>query len=225
MNIREELFNLKDEEYRKFNSKLIPTVAPELVIGVRTPLLRKLAKEFAKGSEATAFLKQLPHKYYEENNIHALLIAEMDNFNCAIRATEQFLPYVDNWATCDTPSPKVFRQNTQQLLPHIEKWLNSSHTYTVRYGIKALMDMFLDESFDVKYLEMVSRVESNEYYVNMMIAWYFATALAKQPKATLPYVETKRLKKWVHNKTIQKAIESYRIDKNTKDYLKTLKIT
>jgi len=224
MELQEELFRLKDEGYKSFHSRLMPTVPCEKIIGVRVPKLRKLAKEFAKKPEAECFLKQLPHTYYEEDNIHAFLIAGVKDFDDALYLTESFLPCIDNWATCDMMSVKVFKKNAELLLPHIEKWLESKHTYTVRYGIKAFMDMFLDERFDEKYLERVSQISSDEYYVNMMIAWYFATAIAKQLDATLPYIEGKRLSAWVHNKTIQKAIESYRIDEKTKDYLKTMKV-
>ena len=224
MDIRTELFKLKDEEYKKFHAKLMPTVDCDRIIGVRVPKLRKLAKEFSKDTEAQVFMEKLPHYFYEENNVHALLIAEIDDFDCALRETERFLPYIDNWATCDMLSLKVFKKNAERLLPYIDKWLGSNHIYTVRFGIKALMDMFLDKNFDVRYAEKICEIKSDEYYVNMMIAWYFATALAKQTDAILPYIEEKRLAPWVHNKTIQKAIESYRIDQKMKEHLKTLKI-
>lgn len=224
MNICEELFSLKEDTYKAFQSRLMPTVNPECIIGVRIPLLRKLVKEFSKQQEAKEFLKELPHRYYEENMVHNLLIGEISEFDEAIIARERFLPYVDNWAVCDLPMPKVFCRNKEKILPYVEKWLTSEHTYTLRYGIKVLMDLFLDNEFDEKYLGMVSRIKSDEYYVNMMISWYFATALAKQSEYVMPYIENKRLATWVHNKTIQKAIESYRIDEKTKEYLKTLKI-
>ncbi len=223
MNITEELFRLKDEKYRDFQAKLIPTVEPKRIIGVRMPLLRKLAKEFAKMPEAEIFMTDLPHKYYEENNVHMLLISEIKDFDKTLCALECFLSYVDNWSTCDMPPMKVFKDNPERLLPYIKKWLKSEHTYTVRYGIKALLDMFLDERFDSAYPELVSEVKSDEYYVNMMIAWYFATALAKQYDAVLPYITEKRLDPWVHNKAIQKAMESFRIDAVKKSFLKKLK--
>ncbi len=223
MNICEELFELKDDEYRKFNSRLLPTVNPERIIGVRVPLIRKLVKKFSKLPDAAKFLKELPHKYYEEDLVHVLLIGEIRDFDVAIEARERVLPCIDNWAVCDVPMPKVFCRNKERLLPYAEKWIKSEHPYTVRYGIKVLMDLFLDGDFDIKYPEMVSRIKSDEYYVNMMIAWYFATALAKQYGAVLPYIEGQRLEPWIHNKTIQKAVESYRIDAETKNYLKTLK--
>lgn len=224
MNIRNELFKLKDEEYRKFQSKLIPTVAPERIIGVRMPMLRKLVKEFLKNGDTECFLMELPHKYYEEDIIHALVIAQICDFEKALTEIWKFLPYIDNWAVCDMPPIRVFAENRRRLLPYVEKWLGSEHTYTVRFGIKVLMDMFLDEDFDSRYPAMVAMVKSEEYYVNMMIAWYFATALAKQYDEVIAYIEEKRLAPWVHNKTIQKAVESYRIGDEVKEYLKTLRL-
>lgn len=223
MDIRTELFRLKDEEYRKFYAKLMPTVKYERIIGVRIPVLRKLAKKFAKTDEAQMFLNQLPHDFYEENNIHALLLAEITDFDSALRETERFLPYIDNWATCDMPPLPAFKNNPFRVLPHVEKWLKSNHTYTVRYAIKVLMDFFMEERFDPRYPEWVCAVKSDEYYVNMMIAWYFATALAKHYDDVLPYITDGRLSLWVHNKTIQKAVESYRINLETKKFLKELR--
>ncbi len=223
MNIREELFKLQDGKYREFHTRLIPTVNHERIIGVRVPMLRKLVKDFAKTPGVEAFLKELPHKYYEEDLVHVLLIGEIKDFDDAIEARERFLPCIDNWAVCDVPMPKVFCRNKERLLPYVEKWLTSKHAYTVRYGIKVLMDLFLDDDFDIKYPEMVSCIKSDEYYVNMMIAWYFATALAKQYDAVLPHIKERKLEPWTHNKTIQKTVESYRIDAETKNYLKTLK--
>lgn len=222
--VQETLFGLQDLKYRDFHARLMPTVDSELVIGVRTPALRKFAKEFSKMPESEIFLTQLPHKYYEENNLHGFLIAGMKDYDRCIREVDRFLPYVDNWATCDLMSPKIFKKHLPELLEQIKVWIASEHTYVVRFGIGMLMSFYLDEAFDERYLEMVSSVRSEEYYVNMMIAWYFATALAKQYECTLPYIEEKRLEKWTHNKTIQKAVESYRITADQKKYLKTLKI-
>ncbi len=221
---QETLFGLQDLKYRNFHARLMPTVDPELVIGVRTPALRKFAKEFSKMPESELFLTQLPHKYYEENNLHGFLIAGMKDYDRCIREVDRFLPYVDNWATCDLMSPKIFKKHLPELLEQIKVWIASEHTYVIRFGIGMLMSFYLDEAFDERYLEMVSSVRSEEYYVNMMIAWYFATALAKQYECALPYIEEKRLEKWTHNKTIQKAVESYRITEDQKKYLKMLKI-
>ena len=222
--VQKSLFGLQDLKYRDFHARLMPTVDPELVIGVRTPALRKFAKEFSKMPESELFLDQLPHKYYEENNLHGFLIAGMKDYDRCIREVDRFLPYVDNWATCDLMSPKIFKKHLPELLEQIKVWIASEHTYVIRFGIGMLMSFYLDEAFDERYLKMVSSVHSEEYYVNMMIAWYFATALAKQYEYVLPYIEEKRLEKWTHNKTIQKAVESYRITEDQKRYLKTLKI-
>lgn len=223
MNITEQLFSMQDEKYKQFNCKLIPTVDPAAVIGVRVPNLRKLAKELNGTAEAQAFLSELPHKYYDENNLHAYLIALMKDYEACIAALEAFLPYIDNWATCDGLSPKVFKKHLSELLEHINVWIASGETYTVRFAIGMLMQFYLDDAFDIVYLDMVASVQSEEYYVNMMIAWYFATALAKQYDAVLPYLQEHRLAVWTHNKTIQKAIESYRITDEQKIYLKGLK--
>ena len=221
--IQEMLFQLEDLEYRAFHSKLIPTVDPAAIIGVRTPELRKLAKQVAKMPEANAFLKSLPHKYYEENNLHGILLEEIKDYDTCIAALEEFLPYVDNWATCDMMSPKVLKKHLPELLKVIEGWLASGRTYTVRFGIGMLMRFYLDDAFDLAYPEMVAAVCSEEYYVNMMRAWYFATALAKQYEKVLPFIENKRLDVWTHNKAIQKSVESNRITKEQKEYLKTQK--
>lgn len=223
--IRERLFALQDEKYRAFQCKLMPTVDPETVIGVRTPDLRRLAKEFADMPEAEPFLAALPHRYYEENNLHGFLIAREKNYDVCVEQLNRFLPYVDNWATCDLISPGVFAKHRPELTEQIEKWMKSGHTYTVRFGMGMLMSHFLDDAFDPKYPEMVASVQSEEYYVNMMIAWYFATALAKQYEAAVKYLENRRLAEWTHNKTIQKALESFRIPQERKEYLRTLKIT
>lgn len=223
MNIQEKLFSLQDSEYKSFHGKLIPTVEPEKIIGIRIPVLRSFAKEIKDTDEAKRFLRQLPHNYYEENNLHAFLIEGILDFDRCIAEIERFLPFVDNWATCDSMRPKCFKKNKEKLLPYIENWLQSHEAYTVRFGIECLMCYFLDESFKVKYLESVSQIYSEEYYVNMMIAWYFATALAKQWDSTVVFLEDGRLPIWVHNKTIQKAVESFRITDEQKVYLKALK--
>ena len=221
--IRKQLFELQDLKYRNFNSSLIPTVDKETVIGVRTPQLRKLAKELSKDPDIGVFLRTLPHKYYEENNLHGLII-EMKDYDKCIAEMELFLPYIDNWATCDIISPKVFKKHLPELLDEIKVWIGSDHTYTIRFGIKMLMSFYLDDRFKPECPEMVAGVKSEEYYVNMMIAWYFATALAKQYDAVIPFIEGKRLDKWTHNKAIQKSVESYRITPEQKAYLKTLKV-
>ena len=200
----------------------MPTVAREVVIGVRTPMLRALAKNLRGTWEATAFLSSLPHRYYEENNLHAFLIEQITDFDACVAALDAFLPCVNNWATCDSMNPKVLGKHKDRLLPVIERWLDSKDTYAVRFGIKQLMTWFLDEDFEECYLARVARIRSEEYYVNMMIAWYFATALAKQYAATLPYLAEHRLPDWIHAKTVRKAIESYRISKEQKDHLRTL---
>lgn len=222
--VQAKLFELQDLGYRDFHSKLMPTVPKEKIIGVRVPELRKFAKEFGKTQEAKDFLKILPHKYYEEDNLHAFLIEQIKDFDECVSALDNFLLYTDNWATCDMMSPKVFKKNTERLLPKIKEWLISDYTYQVRFAIGMLMKFYLDESFNEEYLKLVSGVKSDEYYINMMIAWYFATALAKQWKKTVPYIENKELNKWVHNKAIQKAVESNRITREQKEYLKGFKI-
>ncbi len=222
--IREKLFELQDEKYRDFQAKLIPGYDAETMIGVRTPELKKLAKELSKDAKIESFLSDLPHKYFDENQLHAFIISEYKDFEKCIEKVNQFLPYVDNWATCDQLSPKVFRKYPAELLEQIKKWMASDETYTKRFGIGMLMQYFLDEKFKPEYPEMVAKERSEEYYVNMMIAWYFATALAKQYDAVLPFIEEHRLDKWTNNKAIQKAVESYRITDEQKAYLKKLKI-
>lgn len=221
--IMERLTSMQDEKYKQFHCKLMPTVNPDTVIGVRVPALRKLAKELYGTAEAEAFLLELPHNYYDENNLHAYLIALIKDYDICIAEVERFLPYIDNWATCDGLSPKVFKKHLSELLEHIQVWIASEETYTVRFAIGMLMQFYLDDAFDAQYLKIVVSVKSEEYYVNMMIAWYFATALSKQYDATLPYLQTNQLSVWTHNKTIQKAIESYRITDAQKVYLKGLK--
>ena len=221
--IRTRLFAKQDLPYRDFQAKLIPNLDPETMIGVRTPALRAMAKEYIHREEIGEFLKELPHRYFDENQLHAFLLGEIRDFRLCLDALRRFLPYVDNWATCDQMSPKVFRKHRQELLPAVREWLGSDLTYTLRFGIGMLMEHFLDGDFDPEYLEIVAAVRSDEYYVKMMIAWYFATALAKQCEAVLPYLEQHRLDAWTHNKTIQKALESYRISPERKEELKSLR--
>lgn len=221
--IRQQLFELQDKKYGEFQAKLMPTIARETVIGVRTPALRKYAKELAKQKDVSEFLQDLPHQYFEENQLHAFIICEQKNYEECIKELNFFLPYVDNWATCDQMSPKVFRKHHGELLEQIKIWMDSDKTYTIRYGIGMLMAHFLEEDFEITYAEMVADIRSEEYYVNMMIAWYFATALAKQYEAVVPFIEKRRLDNWTHRKAIQKAVESYRITKEQKEYLKGLK--
>lgn len=221
--IRDELFKLQDKKYRDFQAKLIPTVKPDTIIGVRTPELRKYAKELIKAENYLSFLEDLPHKYFDENQLHAFILSEIKDYDECISYVKNFLPYIDNWATCDQMSPKVFKKHTGELLEHIKTWIKSKETYTIRFGIGLLMQYYLDDNFKPEYLEMVSNIKSEEYYVNMMIAWYFATALAKQYKDVIPFIENQKLDTWTHNKAIQKAIESYRITPEQKEYLKSLK--
>lgn len=222
--ILKRLYTLQDLEYQVFQSKLIPTVDPETVIGVRTPALRAYAKELSRREDVGGFLAALPHAYFDENQLHAFLISLGKDYGETLAAVDVFLPYVDNWATCDQLSPKVFRAHRMELLGEIERWMVSEHVYTVRFSVGMLMQHYLGEDFQPEYLERVAALRSGEYYVNMMIAWYFATALAKQYDAALPYLEQRRLDAWTHNKAIQKALESYRVTDEQKGYLRTLKI-
>lgn len=223
--IQDELHNQKDDKYAKFHRKLIPNIAPERVIGVRTPVLRKYVKNLMKNDhdEISVFLGTLPHDYYEENQMQAFIISGIKDFDRCIEELEKFLPYVDNWATCDQISPIAFKKEPEKLIPYIDNWIASEDVYTVRFGIGMLMKYFLEEHFKLEYVDKVIKIQSEEYYVNMMIAWYFATALAKQYDAILPYLEQNKLKNWIHNKTIQKAIESYRIKAEQKEYLRSLR--
>ena len=222
--IVEELFRMQDKDYALMQTKIIPTVAADRIIGVRTPALRTFAKSLYKDSDIDAFLSSVPHQYFDEDQLHAFILSLEKNFDKCISEVDAFLPYIDNWATCDQLSPGVFKKEPEKLLPYIQSWIKSDRTYTVRFAIGMLMQHFLDEKFDVKYADMAAEVRSEEYYVNMMIAWYFATALAKQYELILPYLEEKRLDDWVHNKAIQKSVESYRITDEQKAYLKTLKV-
>ncbi len=220
--ITDRLFELQDTGYRDFQSRLMPDVPKEKVIGVRTPALRKLAKEFAGTEEAAAFILQLPHKYYEEDNLHTFLICEMKDYDDCMAEVEQFLPYIDNWATCDCFTPKVFKKHRAEVYEKIKQWLGSAETYTVRFGIVTLMD-YLKTDFEKQMLSLVADIRSEEYYINMATAWYFSMALVWQYNAALPYLTEERLDKWTHNKSIQKATESRQIDDKTKEYLRTLK--
>ena len=222
--IRQRLFELQDVPYRDFQVKLIPTIDSESMIGVRTPSLRKLAREYGRREEIDEFLQDLPHMYFDENQLHAFIISGIKDFETCIMCVEKFLPYVDNWATCDQMSPTVFKKKRQELLPFIREWMRADRIYTVRFGIGMLMQHYLDEDLDPSYPEMVAGIKSEEYYISMMVAWYFATALAKQYDTVLPYIEEKRLDSQTHNRAIQKAVESYRITPEQKAYLKTLKI-
>ena len=222
--VKEQLFAMQDPAYKAFHSRLIPTVDPETIIGVRTPALRRFAKTFAKTPQAKAFMDGLPHRYYEENNLHGFLIEALPEEDRAVAALDVFLPYVDNWATCDLMRPKALASNLPALSVQIGRWLSAAHPYTVRFALEMRMTFFLDAHFCPAYLEQAASVRSEEYYVNMMTAWFFATALAKQYDAALPFLTQRRLDAWTHNKAIQKALESTRISGAQKAYLKTLKI-
>ena len=222
--LHRKLYDLQDLKYRDMQIKIIPTVEPESVIGVRTPELKSIAKDILKDGNYKGFLEELPHRYFEENQLHAFIISGIKDLNECMVDLETFLPYVDNWATCDQMSPKIFRKHKDLLLAHIIEWIDSEKTYTVRFGVGMLMEHFLDDDFDPLYPEMVAKLRSEEYYVNMMIAWYFATALAKQYESILPFIEEKRLDDWTHNKAIQKSMESRRITEEQKLYLKSLKV-
>lgn len=221
--LQKQLFAMQDLSYGEFHSRLMPTVPREQIIGIRTPQLRKFSKEFSKTADAEMFLKTLPHQYYEENNLHAFLIEQIKDFDACLAAVDAFLPYVDNWATCDMMRPKVFAKHPDRLLPKIREWMASPEPYAVRFGIEMLLCFYLEEHFDPIYLDWVASVRSDEYYIKMMASWYFATALAKQWEAAIPYLEQRLLDPWVHGKTIQKAVESYRITPEQKVYLKQLK--
>ncbi|MBQ6364140.1 MAG: DNA alkylation repair protein [Lachnospiraceae bacterium] len=222
--IRNELFGMQDLKYRELQTGIIPSRDPQTLIGVRTPALRSFAKQLAKREDLSDFLNDLPHLYFDEDQLHAFIISEIKDYDTCMAELEKFLPHVDNWATCDQMSPKVFKKHKEELLVKIREWIASDRPYTVRFGIGMLMQHFLDEDFDPAYPELAAGIRSEEYYVKMMIAWYFATALAKQYEAVLPYIENQRLDVWTHNKAIQKAIESYRITPEQKEYLRTLKI-
>ncbi len=223
--IAKELFELRDEAYFHFHKKLIPTIPEERIMGVRTPALRSYAKKVAKYPEVYVFLRELPHTYYEENNLHGALLGLLyKDVEIYLQELEKFLPYVDNWATCDMMGPKVFKKNLPLVYEHVKKWLVSNDTYTVRFGIVTLLGYFLEEAFEPEMLDLVAGVRSEEYYIKMAVAWYFSMALVKQYEATIPYLQNRIMPAWEHNKAIQKAIESYQIDKETKNYLRSLKV-
>lgn len=224
--ITDGLFALKDENYRRFHAKLIPDIPIDNIIGVRTPVLRKYAKEVAKLPEANIFLESLPHSYYEENNLHGALLSLLypKDIIAFMEQLERFLPYVDNWASCDMLSPKIFKKHLPYVYERVQKWLQSDAVYTIRFGIVTLLGFYLDNAFEPEMLQLVANVRSEEYYVNMAVAWYFSMALVKQYDATLPYIQNRVLEPWTHNKSIQKAIESRRIPQETKAYLRGLKI-
>lgn len=223
MKIYKELQALKEKEYADFQAKLVPTIEPSTILGIRVPKLRAIAKSYIRDQECQVFLDSLPHNYYDENMLHAILISEMKDYDKCINRLEAFLPYVDNWAVCDIMSPKIFKRYREDLMTRIKVWMASEETYTIRFGLGMLMTHFLDEDFRPEYLDMASSIRSDEYYVNMMIAWFFATALAKQWEVSLPYIEDKKLDDWTHKKAIQKVRESLRISKEKKEYLKGLK--
>ena len=221
--IQKKLFELQDLKYRDFHSKLMPTVCKDKIIGVRVPQLRKFSKELNKSELKEDFLNSLPHKYYEEDNLHAFLIEQINDFDECISALDNFLLFIDNWATCDMLTPKVLGKNSDLLYKKIQEWVKSEHAYTVRFAVVTLMKFFMDESLDKNHLNLLLSIKSDEYYINMSIAWYLATALSSGWDLVIPYIENQKFDKWVHNKAIQKANESYRITKEQKDYLKTLK--
>lgn len=225
MKLREKLFSLQDRGYGDFQAKLTPGVAREKIIGIRVPVLRKLAKECLKEPETAEFLKGLPHAYYDEDMFHGILLSELKDYEQCLEELEKFLPYVDNWAVCDIMAPKSFKKHKPELLPKIKLWIKSDKIYISRFGMEMLMSHYLDEAFQPEYLELPAEIHSEEYYLQMMQAWFYATALAKQWEDTIPYIEKHRLDTWVHNKTIQKARESYRITAEQKEYLKSLKRT
>ena len=218
-----ELFRLQDKKYAEMQTRIIPTVQPDRIIGVRTPELRTFAGKLYRDEGKDSFLQSLPHRYFDEDQLHAFLISLEKDFDKCVRETERFLPFIDNWATCDQLSPKAFGKEPEKLLPYIRKWIGSDRVYTVRFAVGMLMQHFLDRRFSPVYTDMVAALRSEEYYINMMIAWYFATALAKQYDSVLPYLEGKKLDDWTHNKAIQKCVESNRITSEQKVYLKTLK--
>ena len=220
--LQKQLFELQDLKYRDFHAKLLPGIDKETIIGIRTPILRKFAKDFDKSANKNAFLQELPHVYYEENNLHMMLIAMIKDFSLCLDETKRFVPYINNWATCDLPIPKCFAKHKDELLSEIQEWIHATAPYTIRYGIGLLMRLYLDEDFKPEYISRVTAIHSEEYYVNMMIAWYFATLLAKQPDCAVKYLENSSLSPDVAKKTIRKAIESFRVSDQMKQYLRTL---
>ena len=223
MNIHERLLELKNEEYRQFTARLVPNIPAETIIGLKTPEMRAIAKNIFMDTDHDIFLNALPHEYYEENLIHFFVISMIKDFEECIQRVEAFLPYVDCWPVSDQATPKAFRKNHEKLLPYIRKWISSEHVYTARFGIHMLMNEFLGEDFREEYLELVATKKGDDYYLKMMVAWYFATALAKRYDETLPYIENHVLDEWTHRKAIQKAVESYRVTDEHKEYLKSLR--
>ena len=223
MTLYEQLLEVRDEEYREFQAKLVPNIPSETILGVRTPDMRKIAKEVFSSPEREEFLNDLPHKYYEENLIHFFVISMIKDFDECVGKVEEFLPYVDCWPVSDQSSPKAFVKNHEKVLPYIKKWIASDHVYTARFGIRMLMNEFLGEDFQEEYLDLVANKKGEDYYLKMMVAWYFATALAKRYDETIPFFEDRRLDEWVHRKAIQKAEESYRVSDEHKEYLKSLR--
>ena len=223
MTLYDKLIEEKDDEYKKFQARLVPDIPPETIVGVRTPQMRRIAKEVFESEYRDEFLSDLPHKYYEENLIHFFVVALIKDFDNCVNAVEAFLPYIDCWPVSDQASPKSFKKNHQKLLPYIKKWISSQHIYTARFGIRMLMNEYLGEDFKEEYLELVACKKGEEYYLKMMIAWFFATALAKRYNESVQYIENRRLDEWVHKKAIQKAVESYRVTDDHKEYLKSLR--
>ncbi len=220
MTVYEKLLESKDDEYRQFQAKLVPNIEADTIIGVRTPDMRRIAKEVFNSEDKDAFLTELPHKYYEENLVHFFMISMIKDFDECVANVETFLPYVDCWPVSDQATPKSFKKNHQKLLPYIEKWIASEHVYSSRFGMRMLMNEFLDDDFKEEYLEIVASKKGDDYYLKMMVAWFFATALAKKYDETVKYIEERRLDDWVHKKAIQKAVESFRVTKEHKEYLK-----
>ena len=223
MTLYDRLIEEKDDAYKKFQARLVPNIPSETILGVRTPQMRKIAKEVFESEYRDTFLTDLPHKYYEENLIHFFVVVLIKDFDDCVKAVEVFLPYIDCWPVSDQASPKSFKRNHQKLLPYIKKWISSQHTYTARFGIRMLMNEYLGEDFEEEYLALVARIKGEDYYLKMMIAWFFATALAKRYDESVKYIETRRLDEWVHQKAIQKALESYRVTDEHKEYLKSLR--
>ena len=223
MTVYEKLVEVKDDEYKEFQAKLVPNISPDVIIGVRTPQMRAVAKEVFADDHREEFLKELPHKYYEENLVHFFILAMIKDFDECVEKVEEFLPYVDCWPVSDQATPKSFKKNHEKLLPYIKKWIASDHVYTARFGMRMLMNEYLGDDFKKEYLELVASKKGDDYYLKMMVAWYFATALAKQYDEAVKYIEKHRLDEWVHKKAIQKAVESYRVTDEHKEYLKSLR--
>ena len=223
MKVIDRLLEVKDDQYKEFQAKLVPNISPELIIGVRTPEMRRIAKEVYAGEEWEEFIKELPHKYYEENLVHFFIIAMIKDFDICVKKVEEFLPYVDCWPVSDQATPKSFKKNHERLLPYIKKWIASDHVYTARFGIRMLMNEYLGDDFKKEYLKLVASKKGDDYYLKMMVAWYFATALAKQYDEAVKYIEGRKLDEWVHKKAIQKAVESYRVTDEHKEYLKSFR--